>query len=351
MTELVGQEINGYKFLEKIGEGGFSQVYKVYHEKYQQIFCAKVMKYDQDEKNWTLFRSEMDSLVSLDHINIIRLYNFFKVDDRLYLILEYCPGGSLYDRVEKNGPLTGDELMNVTEQLVSGVQYIHQQRIAHRDIKPQNVLFDSHGRVRIADFGISKLGDGDKLCTFTCSAAYAAPEILGRKPYSPFAADIWALGVTLYYISHGKLPWPTSSFVLMTEAIEQGLVDIDWRVIEPEYAMLIKEMLKVNPSARTIPSEFVEKHRPHYKLMKSNATLSYNHPKRLEVRKIHPSMKMASFCLASTPKFGGFNPDKFRTIQKGPGSFSMPRDTIKNLRPVTFIPLEQMTAKKLLSYH
>lgn len=341
MTELVGQEVNGYKFLEKIGQGGFAQVYKVYNEKYNQVFCAKVMKCDSDEKTWSLYCSELNSLQTLDHINIINLYNYFKVDDRLYLILEFCPGGTLYDKIEKNGPLTGDELLCVTDQLLSAVQYIHQQKIAHRDIKPQNVLFDSHGRVKIADFGISKLGESDKLCTFTCSAAYAAPEILGRKPYSPFAADIWALGVTLYYISHGKLPWPLGSYVAMTEAIEQGLVNIDWREVPADYAILIKEMIRVCPTLRRIPIEFIEKHRPRNILTKSNGTMSFNQTK---VKKIS-GLKVSSFCLASSARLG-LKSDKFRTSRH---SFSIPHENTRSQKPATFLPLSEMAREKLLS--
>jgi len=128
---------------------------------------AKVLETDMDneKKGWKSFESELNTLIKLDNPNIIRIYDFFNENNKFFLILEYCPNGSLEQEIAKNGKLSITKMRNLTSQLFSAISYSHGCNIAHRDIKPQNVLIDQFGRYKLADFGIAQVFDSqDSLC-------------------------------------------------------------------------------------------------------------------------------------------------------------------------------------------
>lgn len=249
-----GAVIHGYRFMETLGKGGFATVYRVVHEASQGIFAAKVMNWEDGGrgKNWMFYDSELKTLCALDHPHIIRLYSYFKEGSYIFLILEYCPFGTLADLIAKSGAVSGQRLTQITHQLVSAIIYAHNSHIAHRDIKPHNVLFDQFGRVKLADFGIATINDGSELCRqFNCSRGYAAPEILRREPHSPFAADIWALGVTIYYASHGCIPWTLRKGMKgLEDDILHARYVVNPRIDTPILVAMMKAMIVVSPQDR-----------------------------------------------------------------------------------------------------
>ena len=134
-----------------MGKGLLLQ-YKCKNLKYNEIFCVKAIEILEDKKGLTTsFDSEFQTLVKIIHPNIITLYDYFKSDHYIYLILEYCPNGSLFDIMTKRGePFSGQELISIIRQVLQAINYIHSIGIAHRDIKSHNILMDSRNRPKLA---------------------------------------------------------------------------------------------------------------------------------------------------------------------------------------------------------
>ncbi|OHT09196.1 CAMK family protein kinase [Tritrichomonas foetus] len=197
-------EKHGYLMLRKIGVGGFSIAYLVRSHKYREEFVVKVSlnnEYRFDE-------NEITNLTRLAHPNIIRLFDFFKDDKFLYMVLEYCVNGSLEDYIEKNGCFKNYQLfLSTANQLVQALLYCHERGVVHRDLKPANILIDKFGRPKIADFGLS-IQMKDKVChEFSGSKMFMAPEVINRQPHNPMTADVWSLGIIFYIMLKGSHPW------------------------------------------------------------------------------------------------------------------------------------------------
>jgi len=245
-------KINEYLFLEEIGSGGFSRVYKVKSERYGTIFAAKMITFDCETNERVLesYENEIAALKKLDHPNVIQLYSYFTDKNRLVLILEYCEKGTLADYLCNNEGIKYDHMLYMCRQILDALDYCHSQCIAHRDIKPSNILIDSFGRPKLSDFGLSvELNSRDRITNGDCSMFYAPPEVLKRISHSPFEADVWSLGVVFYLMFVGELPWPVSSFEGAKESILLGLFSVP-PSDHPEFSSIIKKMIVLNPNKR-----------------------------------------------------------------------------------------------------
>jgi 5'-AMP-activated protein kinase catalytic alpha subunit len=191
-------------------------------------------------------KQEIDALKSLWHPNIVYLYETFIEIEVLFLVFEYCPGGSLASRLH-GGPMPQSELYPICQQLIAAVQACHSHGLAHLDIKPANVLIDKHGRVKLADFGTALIAKGGLSKQTKGTPAFLPPEILQKPAYDPFKADVWSLGVTIYTLAAGKLPWPAapSAFGLRMN----GLVSFG-PAIPFELKTLLRSMVEPAPEAR-----------------------------------------------------------------------------------------------------
>ena len=253
-----GTEINGFIFLEKIGKGGYSDVYKVKSKKFDLQFVAKVMFLKTDTVMQSI-ESEIGSLKMLDHPNIIRLYDHFYYNNNkmFIIILELCQNGSLMDEYKKNGPITGPRLITISRQIIDAVAYAHSMNIAHRDIKPQNILFDDFGRPKLADFGIAHIIDTDSnkvTNNFKCSLRYAAPEVLEKREHDDYKADVWSLGMTLATISSEEPPIPIENVQMMVDAIRLGNIQLP-SYVPFTFTLLLKKMLELDPLKRISMNE------------------------------------------------------------------------------------------------
>lgn len=244
--------INNYVMDKVIGKGGFGEVYHATSRKYPGFeFAVKCTRYTPEHTAIMedSFKSEVSALMKLDHPNVVRLYDFFKQDDCLFLVLEYCPGKSLLERIRDQEVMTESRQLAIAGQIVSALAYCHRKRLAHRDIKEGNILFDAHGRVKVADFGLSKeFLPGDRFNQFNGSYLYAAPELFNKMEHDPFAADVWSLGVLFYRIANRQHPWPTDSKANAKKAIQYG----SYREQNMKHPLmhLVKQMIIVNPDAR-----------------------------------------------------------------------------------------------------
>lgn len=199
--------INGYEFRSVLGSGTYSQVYKVFSNKYQSEFAAKVTPIEED--SCPADDQELGALIMLNHPNIIRCYDCFIFDNNMIMILELCEGGNVAEKIsngelKQNLPLCRKYMTDI----LNALDYCVKMNIAHRDIKPNNIYVDSYGRAKVADFGLSTSVAKHQLTNIKCgSYNYAAPEIFSDEPIDAIKTDIWSLGVTFYEMMVGKLPW------------------------------------------------------------------------------------------------------------------------------------------------
>ncbi|OMJ80433.1 hypothetical protein SteCoe_19338 [Stentor coeruleus] len=191
------------------------------------------------------------------HPNIIKLFEYIKTDKVHYLVLEYVSGGELYSLLEKKGKLPECEARKYFYQVLKAIDYLHSQRISHRDIKPENILLDEHKNIKLADFGLSNLmRDGEFLSTACGSANYAAPEVITGSKYCGTEVDVWSLGILLYALLTGTLPFDDISMPALISNIKSAKFIIP-HYITPNASDLLKKLIIVNQSHRlTIPQIF-----------------------------------------------------------------------------------------------
>lgn len=212
---------DGYKVERPLGAGGFAVVYLVRELSLKRSLAIKVLSPDLITSKTVLerFRREAETVAQLSHPNIVPLHFIGQKDDLLYLAMACIDGGSVADRLEKEGPLPIADASRIISEVASALAHAHKRGVIHRDIKPQNVLIDSDsGRALVTDFGIARTTDSSLTATgmFVGTPTYLAPEQVTGEP-SDHRADIYALGVMAYEILSGKPPFdgPTPTAILM----------------------------------------------------------------------------------------------------------------------------------------
>ena len=251
-TELLNK--HGYDVLQLIGHGGYAECYKVYSRKYSQYFVSKVMLLNSSVKKerHNTFQNECNALTSIIHPNIIHVYDIIVDESCVILILEYCSNGNLQDYIIRNGVYKDmTKLFLHLEMILSAFDYLEERKMAHNDIKPSNILIDQYGRLKLADFGLTQKFEtiDDISEDYRGSLAYIAPEILHRKPYNPFKANVWSFGVMLYFLVVGRTPFPTDSVASFRERILEGSYVLP-RSIDKTVAKIIKNCLILDPEKR-----------------------------------------------------------------------------------------------------
>uniref|UniRef100_A0A803XK17 non-specific serine/threonine protein kinase n=1 Tax=Meleagris gallopavo TaxID=9103 RepID=A0A803XK17_MELGA len=201
--------IGNYRLLKTIGKGNFAKVKLARHVLTGREVAVKII--DKTQLNPTslqkLFR-EVRIMKILNHPNIVKLFEVIETEKTLYLVMEYASGGEVFDYLVAHGRMKEKEARAKFRQIVSAVQYCHQKCIVHRDLKAENLLLDSDMNIKIADFGFSnEFTVGNKLDTFCGSPPYAAPELFQGKKYDGPEVDVWSLGVILYTLVSGSLPF------------------------------------------------------------------------------------------------------------------------------------------------
>ncbi|NXJ88680.1 NUAK2 kinase, partial [Corythaixoides concolor] len=239
-----------YEFLETLGKGTYGKVKKA-RERSGKLVAIKSIRKDKikDEQDLVHIRREIEIMSSLNHPHIIAVHEVFENSSKIVIVMEYASKGDLYDYISERQRLTEQEARHFFRQVVSAVYYCHKNGIVHRDLKLENILLDANGNIKIADFGLSNVYQQDKLLQTYCgSPLYASPEIINGRPYKGPEVDSWSLGVLLYILVHGTMPFDGHDYKTLVKQITSG----DYR--EPtklsDACGLIRWMLMVNPERR-----------------------------------------------------------------------------------------------------
>ncbi|XP_062531697.1 MAP/microtubule affinity-regulating kinase 3 isoform X5 [Bombyx mori] len=243
--------IGKYKLLKTIGKGNFAKVKLAKHVPTGKEVAIKII--DKTQLNpgslQKLFR-EVRIMKMLDHPNIVKLFQVIETEKTLYLVMEYASGGEVFDYLVLHGRMKEKEARAKFRQIVSAVQYCHQKRIIHRDLKAENLLLDGEMNIKIADFGFSnEFTPGAKLDTFCGSPPYAAPELFQGKKYDGPEVDVWSLGVILYTLVSGSLPFDGSTLRELRERVLRGKYRIPF-YMSTDCENLLKKFLVLNPAKR-----------------------------------------------------------------------------------------------------
>ncbi|XP_059800678.1 NUAK family SNF1-like kinase 1 [Hypanus sabinus] len=240
-----------YQILETLGSGAYGKVKKALERVTGRTVAIKSVQMDkvQKELDRIHIQREIEIMSSLNHPNIISIYEVFESKDKIIIVMDYCSNGELYDYVNKHHRLSECEARKAFRQIVSAIHYCHKKGVVHRDLKLENILLDENFNVKLADFGLSTLYHKDHLLETYCgSPLYASPEIVNGFPYHGPEVDCWALGVLLYTLVYGTMPFDSQCYKTLTQQINLG----EYR--KPPQTSgahgLIDWMLMVNPRKR-----------------------------------------------------------------------------------------------------
>ncbi|NXN54892.1 MARK2 kinase, partial [Rynchops niger] len=243
--------IGNYRLLKTIGKGNFAKVKLARHVLTGKEVAVKII--DKTQLNSSslqkLFR-EVRIMKVLNHPNIVKLFEVIETEKTLYLVMEYASGGEVFDYLVAHGRMKEKEARAKFRQIVSAVQYCHQKFIVHRDLKAENLLLDADMNIKIADFGFSnEFTFGNKLDTFCGSPPYAAPELFQGKKYDGPEVDVWSLGVILYTLVSGSLPFDGQNLKELRERVLRGKYRIPF-YMSTDCENLLKKFLILNPTKR-----------------------------------------------------------------------------------------------------
>ncbi|XP_069676736.1 maternal embryonic leucine zipper kinase-like [Periplaneta americana] len=241
-----------YELEKTIGCGGFAKVKLATHILTGEKVAIKIMNKLNLGDDLPRVKLEIKALKSLSHQHICRLFQVIENETHCFLVMEYCSEGELFDHIVERNKLNEEESRSFFRQIVSAVAYLHSVGYVHRDLKPENVLLDTDQVVKLIDFGLCakpKGGLNSHLATSCGSPTYAAPELVVGKVYLGAEVDIWSMGVLLYALLCGCLPFDDNNIDRLYRKILSGNYD------EPEWLslgskQLIRAMLQVDPKKR-----------------------------------------------------------------------------------------------------
>lgn len=246
---------------EKLGEGGFAKVRLATHLATRQNVAIKCLDKIKLGPELPRIYNEIECLKRLRHQNIARLYQVFETSTFIYLVLEHCSGGELFDYIVSKSKVSESESAQIIHDLMRVLDFIHINGFAHRDLKPENVLFDDKHHIKLIDFGLAANCSADNMATnkqqaplnqlTTCcgSVTYAAPEVISGGVYCGTSVDVWSAGVILHALLVGQLPFNDNSIPKLYQKIQAGIQTLP-SFLSPEACDLIRRMLTVDPRQR-----------------------------------------------------------------------------------------------------
>ena len=247
--------ITDFETKRELGIGSYGKVYLVTHRKTKAEYALKIIdkldSLNQKEKNY--FNRELEIMYKLNHPNIVKLYSHFEDNNFCYLLMQYIPNGSSYQLIPKNGKKQENLqiVASVMKDLICAIYYLHNMKpkIIHRDIKPENILLDENNNAYLTDFGWSNYIINDRRRNTICGTPfYLPPEMVNEKGHDE-TADIWCLGVLLFELTNGKVPFEGKD----VEEVGNNIINmnIKWSPdVNPDAKDLISKILRSNPNER-----------------------------------------------------------------------------------------------------
>ncbi|KAK6919913.1 NAF domain [Dillenia turbinata] len=255
--------VGKYEMGKTIGEGAFAKV--KFAKNVQTGDCVAIKILDREHvlrhKMVEQIKREISTMKEIKHPNVINLYEVMASKKKIYIVLEYVDGGELFDKIAKSGRLKEDEARRYFQQLINAVDYCHSRGVYHRDLKPENLLLDSHGVLKVSDFGLSafsrQVREDGLLHTACGTPNYVAPEVLMDKGYDGSAADLWSCGVILFVLMAGYLPFDEANLMaLYKKILAANFACPPW--FSSGAKKLIKRILDPNPLTRISIAEVLE---------------------------------------------------------------------------------------------
>lgn len=232
-----------------LGQGSFGEVRLARHLITNQTRVVKIIYLkDKTEEEKIKIIHEIDILMTLDHPNIVKLYEYFVSYKAIFMILEYLQGGELFDKIIESKNFTESIAKKYMFEILQGVNYLHTKNIVHWDLKPENILFNSQGVLKLVDFGTSKSVTKSQMKNIYGTAYYIAPEIL----YGSYdiKCDIWSCGVILYIFFVGKPPFNGGNEDEILNSVRKGKYNLNlsqFKNISENAINLLQNMLEKNP--------------------------------------------------------------------------------------------------------
>ncbi|XP_027851338.2 serine/threonine-protein kinase SIK3-like [Aphis gossypii] len=242
----------GYYELEKtIGKGNFAVVKLAKHVVTNSKVAIKIIDKTQlNEDNLKKIFREIQIMSKLNHPHIVRLFQVMETEKMIYLVTEYAAGGEIFDFLVKKGRMDEPAACHIFKQIVEAVSYCHNKNIVHRDLKAENLLLDADNNIKLADFGFSNhFYEGKLLSTWCGSPPYAAPELFQGQEYDGPKADIWSLGVVLYVLVCGSLPFDGNTLKVLRANVLSGMFRVPY-FMSAACEHLIRHMLVIEPEKR-----------------------------------------------------------------------------------------------------
>ncbi|ESN99263.1 hypothetical protein HELRODRAFT_67067, partial [Helobdella robusta] len=258
-----------YEIERTIGKGNFAVVKLAKHRITKTPVAIKIIDKNRlDEDNLKKIYREVQILKLLDHPHIIKLYQVMETANMLYIVSEYAENGEMFEYIAKSGRLSEMEAFSKFKQIVESVEYCHKNHVVHRDLKAENLLLDADMNIKIADFGFGNFFmTNQHLSTWCGSPPYAAPEVFEGQKYLGPRVDVWSLGVILYVLVCGSLPFDGQNLSTLRDRVLAGRFRIPY-FMSTDCENLIKKILVVDPKRRYTISQ-IKKH----KWMTSKETL------------------------------------------------------------------------------
>uniref|UniRef100_A0A8C6TI81 non-specific serine/threonine protein kinase n=1 Tax=Neogobius melanostomus TaxID=47308 RepID=A0A8C6TI81_9GOBI len=285
--------IGNYRLLKTIGKGNFAKVKLARHILTGREVAIKII--DKTQLNPTSLQKDLFAHTIVCGVNLIlfwatvQLFEVIETDKTLYLVMEYASGGEVFDYLVSHGRMKEMEARAKFRQIVSAVHYCHTKNIVHRDLKAENLLLDADSNIKIADFGFSnEFTLGNKLDTFCGSPPYAAPELFQGKKYDGPEVDVWSLGVILYTLVSGSLPFDGQNLKELRERVLRGKYRVPF-YMSTDCEAILRRFLVLNPTKRCTLEQVMkdkwincgfegEDLKPHIEPVED-----YSDPKRIEV--------------------------------------------------------------------
>ena len=246
------QKLAHFVLGEKLGQGTFGFVRLATHSLTGEKVAIKILDKEKiiKEKDKYRLKNEIKILKKLRHNNIVQLYGVIDTKLSINLIMEYCEGEELLDYINRKQKLKEMEACKILQQLISGVEYLSKNKITHRDLKPENIIINNNLKIKIVDFGLSNEYKKDELLKSQCgSLCFASPEMISGKKYNGLSTDIWSIGVIIFSMICGYLPFQEEDTKILCQKITKGKYQVPYYVSQPA-GDLIHKILNVNPNKR-----------------------------------------------------------------------------------------------------